>query len=225
MAPDTRRTFFRTQGHFATYPGREWTPRRDDPDSQFVHALAAHSARAIDHLPGFRARSPLSISRVVRGTWPHLSREFLSGQEPLMPMIDVYAPNDLLPSGSDRRIGEALTLAALRAEGVVAPSPYYLENTGVFIHRMDPATFQTAAEPRARSVRIQIITPPAALTRDAQKQLVKDASGIMADICGDPSLAKRTWVLLAEAAEGGWGIGGTAFGREEFTALAAAARK
>ena len=34
-----------------------------------------------------------------------------------MPMIDVYAPNDLLPSGSDRRIGEALTLAALRAIG------------------------------------------------------------------------------------------------------------
>jgi phenylpyruvate tautomerase PptA (4-oxalocrotonate tautomerase family) len=142
-----------------------------------------------------------------------------------MPMIDVYASNDLLPSGSDRRIGEALTLAALRAEGVAAPSQYYLENTGVFIHRMDPATVQTAAEPLARTVRIQIITPPGALTRDAQKQLVKDATGLLADICGDPSLAKRTWVLLTEAAEGGWGIGGTAFGREEFTALAAAARK
>ena len=33
-------------------------------------------------------------------------------------MIDVYAPNDLLPSGSDRRIGEALTRAALRAHDV-----------------------------------------------------------------------------------------------------------
>jgi hypothetical protein len=42
-----------------------------------------------------------------------------------MPMIDVYAPNDLLPSGSDRRIGEALTLAVLRAEGVAAPGPYH----------------------------------------------------------------------------------------------------
>ena len=101
----------------------------------------------------------------VRGTWPHVSRGFLKGQEPLMPMIDVYAPNDLLPSGSDRRIGEALTLAALRAEGVAAPSPYYLENTGVFIHRMDPETVQTAAEPLARGVRIQFITPPGALTQ------------------------------------------------------------
>jgi phenylpyruvate tautomerase PptA (4-oxalocrotonate tautomerase family) len=141
-----------------------------------------------------------------------------------MPMIDVYAPSDLLPVGSDRRIGEALTLAVLRAEGVAAPGPFHLENTAAFIHKMEPATVQTAAQPLARMVRIQIITPPGALTGDGQKQLVKDATGMIADICGDPSLAKRTWVLLAEA-EGGWGIGGTAFGRDEFTALAAAARK
>ena len=104
-----------------------------------------------------------------------------------MPMIDVYASNDLLPSGSDRRIGEALTRAALRAGGVAAPSPYYLENTGALNHRMDPATVQTAAEPLARAVRIQIISPPGALTRDAQKQLVKDATGIMADIFSGPT--------------------------------------
>jgi phenylpyruvate tautomerase PptA (4-oxalocrotonate tautomerase family) len=65
---------------------------------------------------------------------------------------------------------------------------------------------QTAAEPLARNVRIQIITPPGALTRDGQKQLVRDATAIVADVCGDPSHAKRTWVLLTEAAEGGWGI-------------------
>jgi len=140
-------------------------------------------------------------------------------------MIDVYAPNELLPAGSDRRIGEALTLAVLRAEGVGSPGPFHLDNTAAFVHRMDPATVQTAAQPLARTVRVQIITPPGALTRDGQKQLVKEATAIMAEICGDPTQAKRTWVLLAEAAEGGWGIAGTAFGREEFTALAAAARK
>jgi len=140
-------------------------------------------------------------------------------------MIDVYAPNDLLPAGSDRRIGEALTLAVLRAEGVSSPGPFHLDNTATFVHRMDPATVQTAAQSLARTVRVQIITPPGALTRDGQKQLVKDATAIMAEICGDPTQAKRTWVLLTEAAEGGWGIAGTAFGREEFRALAAAARK
>ena len=54
-------------------------------------------------------------------------------------MIDVYAPGDLLPTGADRRIGEELTRAVLRAEGVNAPGPFHLENTAAFIHRMDPA--------------------------------------------------------------------------------------
>jgi phenylpyruvate tautomerase PptA (4-oxalocrotonate tautomerase family) len=138
-----------------------------------------------------------------------------------MPMIDVYAPGDLLPTGSDRRIGEELTRAVLRAEGVSAPGPFHLGNTAAFIHRMDPAAVQTAAEPLPRTIRVQIITPPAALTRTGQKQLVKDVTAIMADTCGDHTQSKRTWVLLTEAAEGGWGIAGTAFGREEFAALAA----
>jgi phenylpyruvate tautomerase PptA (4-oxalocrotonate tautomerase family) len=142
-----------------------------------------------------------------------------------MPMIDVYAPSDLLPSGTDRRIGEELTRAVLRAEGVSAPSPFHLENTAAFIHRMDPATLQSAAQAVARAIRVQIITPPGALTRSGQKQLVEEVTKILADICGDPSQAARTWVLLTEAAEGGWGIAGTAYGREEFGALAAAAAK
>jgi phenylpyruvate tautomerase PptA (4-oxalocrotonate tautomerase family) len=142
-----------------------------------------------------------------------------------MPMIDVYASSDLLPSGSDRRIGEELTRAVLRAEGVRAPGPFHLENTAAFIHRMEPATIQTAADAVARVIRVQIMTPPGARLRSGQKQLVQDVTAILADICGDPSQAKRTWVLLTEAAEGGWGIAGTAFGREEFAALAAAAAK
>jgi phenylpyruvate tautomerase PptA (4-oxalocrotonate tautomerase family) len=44
---------------------------------------------------------------------------------------------------------------------------------------------------------------------------------IVARIAGDPNQGSRTWVLLTEAAEGGWGIAGTAFGREEFAAIAA----
>jgi len=140
-------------------------------------------------------------------------------------MIDVYAPSDLLPSGTERRIGEELTRAVLRAEGVSAPGPFHLENTAAFIHRMDPSAIQTAAQASARAIRVQIVTPPAALTRSGQKQLVRDVTAILADVCGDPSQARRTWVLLTEAAEGGWGIAGTAYGREEFAALAAAAAK
>jgi len=136
-----------------------------------------------------------------------------------MPMIDVYAASDLFPEGSDRTLAAELTAALLRAEGVDVPKSAHLDNTGAYIHRMPPSTVHTAGTDAARTVRVQVITPPAALTRDGQKQLVAEATQIVARIAGDPSQAARTWVLLTEAAEGGWGIAGTAFGREEFAAL------
>ena len=141
-----------------------------------------------------------------------------------MPMIDVYAAADLFPAGSDRQLAEELCLAILRAEGVATPGPFHLNNTAAFIHRMDPATVHTAASGSPRTVRVQVVTPPGALSRAAQKQLVKEATEIVAKIGGDPTLTARTWVLLTEAAEGGWGLSGTAFGREEFAALAAKAK-
>ena len=57
-----------------------------------------------------------------------------------------------------------------------------------------------------------------------QKQIVKEATEIVAKISGDASLPARTWVLLTEAVEGGWGMFGTAFGKEEFAGLAAKAK-
>jgi phenylpyruvate tautomerase PptA (4-oxalocrotonate tautomerase family) len=66
-------------------------------------------------------------------------------------------------------------------------------------------------------VRVQIVTPPGALNRDGQRQITREATEIVAKIAGADS---RTWVILTEAAEGGWGIDGTAFGAEEFAALA-----
>jgi phenylpyruvate tautomerase PptA (4-oxalocrotonate tautomerase family) len=140
-----------------------------------------------------------------------------------MPMIDVYAAEDLFPAGTDAQLGHELTMAVLRAEGVKNPGPFHLNNTAAYIHRMDPRTVHTAATSSARTVRVQVITPPAALTRDGQKQLVREITDIITKISGDPSQASRTWVLLTEAAEGGWGLSGTAFGREEFAALAAKA--
>jgi phenylpyruvate tautomerase PptA (4-oxalocrotonate tautomerase family) len=136
-----------------------------------------------------------------------------------VPMIDVYAASDLFPEGSDRTLAAELTAALLRAEGVATPEAAHLDNTGAYIHRIPASAVHTAGLDAARTVRVQVVTPPAALTRDGQKQLVADATAIVARISGDPSQAGRTWVLLTEAAEGGWGIAGTAFGREEFAAL------
>jgi len=138
-----------------------------------------------------------------------------------MPMVDIYAPADLFPTGSDRQLAQELTAALLRAEGVANPGPAHTNNTGAYVHRLPHGAIHTAAADSARTVRVQVITPPAALTREGQRQFVREATEIVSKICGDPTQAGRTWVLLTEAVEGGWGIGSTAFGRAEFAALLA----
>ncbi len=140
-----------------------------------------------------------------------------------MPMIDVYAPANLFPEGTDGKLCHELTMAVLRAEGVAVPGPFHLNNTAAFMHRLDPHAVHTAATDSAKAVRVQVITPPGALSREGQKQLTREVAEVIARLSGDPTQSARTWVILTEAAEGGWGIGGTAFGRQEFADLAARA--
>ena len=137
-----------------------------------------------------------------------------------MPVIDIYAAIGLFPTGSDRQLGEALGLAVLRAEGVTIPGPVYGNNTAVYIHHMPASTVQTVATAEARTARVQITTPPGLLSREGQKQVVKEVTEIVAQLAADTTLAERTLVVLIEAAEGGWGMAGTAFGKEKFVGLA-----
>jgi phenylpyruvate tautomerase PptA (4-oxalocrotonate tautomerase family) len=137
-----------------------------------------------------------------------------------MPMIDVYAPASLFPADADEQLGTELTHAVLRAEGhyeEVIP-PFFTENTAAFVHRLPIVS--TAASASAAAVRVQIVTPPGSLDRDGQRQITREATDIVQRIAGTEV---ATWVILTEAAEGGWGLGGTAFGQEEFAALAARA--
>lgn len=137
-----------------------------------------------------------------------------------MPMIDVYAPASLFPADADEKLVNELTHAVLRAEGVAKPGPFHLDNTAAFVHRLPVSAVGTASRQPAPVVRLEIVTPPGALNRDGQRQLTKEATEIVARLCGDASQAARTWVILTEAAEGGWGIAGTAFGKAEFADLA-----
>ena len=91
-----------------------------------------------------------------------------------MPMIDVYAPADLFPAGTDRTIAEELTGALLRAEGVTAPSPLHLDNTAAYLHRLPTTAVHTARTGSARTVRVQVLTPPGALNRAAVGREVID---------------------------------------------------
>ena len=114
-----------------------------------------------------------------------------------MPMIDVYTAADLFPAGADRQLAEELTHALLKAEGVEKPGPTHLNNTGAYIHRMPPGAVNTAAAGAARTVRVQVLTPPGVLQRAGQKQLVAEITQIgkaLVDV--DAEHAKKVMKLV-----------------------------
>jgi phenylpyruvate tautomerase PptA (4-oxalocrotonate tautomerase family) len=59
-------------------------------------------------------------------------------------------------------------------------------------------------------IRVEVLTPIGVLDRDKQLGVVKELTEIVAAAAEDPSASQRTWVLITESPEGGWGIGGHA---------------
>lgn len=71
-------------------------------------------------------------------------------------------------------------------------------------------------------VRVQVLTNVGALDHDKQLAVVSQLTRIIAQAAGDPTLAERTWVLLTEAPNGGWGLKGRANTNDELVAAARA---
>jgi phenylpyruvate tautomerase PptA (4-oxalocrotonate tautomerase family) len=71
-------------------------------------------------------------------------------------------------------------------------------------------------------VPVQVLTPAGVLDRDRQLGVVKELTDFIAGAADDPAIAERTWVLLTELPDGGWGICGHA---NTVADIAAAARE
>ena len=134
-------------------------------------------------------------------------------------MIDVYAAAGTF---SDKhRLAQDLARAVMRWEAV-PEIPLFADNTAAFIHDLPAEAISTAAG-RSDYVRVQVLTPAGVLDRDKQLGVVKELTEIVARAAGDATLAQRTWVLLTESPEGGWGIAGHANTQADIAAAARAA--
>ncbi len=124
-----------------------------------------------------------------------------------MPMIDVYASEGLF---SDRAtLASDLANAVMRWEKV-PPLALFRNNTAAFIHEMPSDTIRNAAG-EGNYVRVEVLTPVGVLDRQKQLGVVSELTDIVSAAAGDPALRARTWVVITESPEGGWGIGGHAF--------------
>jgi phenylpyruvate tautomerase PptA (4-oxalocrotonate tautomerase family) len=123
-----------------------------------------------------------------------------------MPMIDVYSTPGTF--SEKHSLAQDLANAVMRWEQV-PPIALFSKNTAAFIHEL-PADSLSNAAGDSNYVRVQVLTPVGALDRDKQLGVVKELTDIVASAAGDSTLTERTWVLIAEAPEGGWGIAGHA---------------
>jgi hypothetical protein len=121
-----------------------------------------------------------------------------------MPMIDVYATPGTFP---DRHaLAHELASAVMRWEQV-SDLALFRNSTAAFVHGL-PADSIANVNGEGDYARVQVRTPAWVLDRAKQLGVVKEPTGIVAAAAGDPGLAERTWFLLTESPEGGWGVAG-----------------
>ena len=135
-----------------------------------------------------------------------------------MPMIDVYAAAGTF--ADTHRLAVDLATAVMTIEQV-PDIPMFRQNTAAFVHEL-PAGSLSNVDGDSGYVRIQVLTNAGALDRGKQLAVVERLTAIPADAAGDPALAGRTWVLLTEAPDGGWGLASHANTNEELVAAARA---
>jgi phenylpyruvate tautomerase PptA (4-oxalocrotonate tautomerase family) len=123
-----------------------------------------------------------------------------------MPMIDVYATSGTFkdPNALARDLAETL----MKIEQV--PNiPMFRKNTAGIVHELSDGALSNV-DGDGNYVRVQVLTNAGALNREKQLAVVSQFTDLVAAAAGDASLKTRTWVLLTEAVEGGWGLAGHA---------------
>jgi phenylpyruvate tautomerase PptA (4-oxalocrotonate tautomerase family) len=135
-----------------------------------------------------------------------------------MPMIDVYAAAGTFASKHD--LAQQLAAAVMRWEQV-PPIALFENNTAAFIHDLDSDALSNVAGD-STYIRVQVLTPAGVLDRDKQLGVVRELTEIVAAQARDVTLVDRTWVLITESPDGGWGIAGHAYTGAE---IAEAARR
>jgi phenylpyruvate tautomerase PptA (4-oxalocrotonate tautomerase family) len=135
-----------------------------------------------------------------------------------MPMIDVYATEGTF--ADPRSLAQSLAETLMRIEEVPA-LPMFRNNTAAFVHSLPDGAISNV-ESEGDYVRVQVLTNFGALDRAKQLTVVEQFTNTIAEAAARPELKDRTWVLLTEAPDGGWGLWGHAHTNAELVAAARA---
>ena len=133
-----------------------------------------------------------------------------------MPMIDIYATAGTF---SDPHALAKDAAATVKSIEQVPDIPMFRKNTAAFVHELKSSALSNV-DGDTNYVRVQVLTNQGALDRPKQIAVVRQLTDLIAKAAGDDSLKQRTWVLLTEAVEGGWGLWGHAHKNDEIITAA-----
>jgi phenylpyruvate tautomerase PptA (4-oxalocrotonate tautomerase family) len=133
-----------------------------------------------------------------------------------MPMIDIYAVAGTFADTKQLAIDAAAMVKTI--EGV-PDIPMFRKNTAAFVHELPRGTLANV-DGDENYVRVQVLTNEGALDRAKQVAVVEQLTKLVSTAAGDETLKERTWVLLTEAKEGGWGLWGHAYTNAELVTAA-----
>ena len=133
-------------------------------------------------------------------------------------MIDIYARAGTFKNPRQLAMDAANTVKSVEK---VPDIPMFRKNTAAFVHDLPEGAIANV-DGDGNYVRVQVLTNAGALDRDKQLAVVRQLTDLVAAAAGDPSLAQRTWVVLVEAVEGGWGLWGHAHTNAELVGAARA---
>jgi phenylpyruvate tautomerase PptA (4-oxalocrotonate tautomerase family) len=136
-----------------------------------------------------------------------------------MPMIDIYAVDGTF--ADPHRLAREAAAIVMAVEGV-PDIALFRKNTACIVHPLPAQTFANV-DGDSTYVRVQVLTNTGALDRVKQLALVERLTDLVVQSANDPELRARTWVLLTEAVEGGWGLAGHAHTNAELVDAARAA--
>jgi phenylpyruvate tautomerase PptA (4-oxalocrotonate tautomerase family) len=133
-------------------------------------------------------------------------------------MIDVYATAGTF--SDPRQLAVDLATRLMAIEGV-PDIPMFRQNTAAFVHPV-PDNDMSNVDGQNTYVRVQVLTNAGALDRDKQLAVVSQFTELITAAAADASISGRTWVLLTEAVDGGWGLAGHAHTNAELVEAARA---
>jgi phenylpyruvate tautomerase PptA (4-oxalocrotonate tautomerase family) len=133
-----------------------------------------------------------------------------------MPMIDIYATAGTFSDPHTLAKDAAATVKSIEQ---VPDIPMFCKNTAAFVHELKSVALSNV-DGDTNYVRVQVLTNAGALDRPKQIAVVRQLTDLVAKAAGDDSLKERTWVLLTEAVQGGWGLLGHAHNNDEIVTAA-----